>query len=698
MFKTEKAEWIWAQDACGKDVYADFLTTFSWDGKTRTELFVSADSDYAAYLNGALIACTQYPDYPNDKVGDVIELTPHLLEGENRLTFTVWSYGMENQSYIRSDAGLLFEVRANGEVLAHSSEETFSRVSPAYVAGECKKLTPQLGISFHFDNRKNDGFHESGKGDGFAKSVTVPSLSRQIRERPIKRLTVGEHVSGKVVQQGQFFYTQHTDNLGRDMQSAALSYAELVTMSGSHRREIEDGITLCGNGGDGVYFIVDLGEELVGFLDFDLETDRECRVDVAWGEHLFDGRCRTGVRNLTCAFEATAGRNVYLNPFRRLGCRYLEFFVHTHSAKLNAVGVRPVSYPLNYKNYQSGNLLRDTVYRVCQRTLDACMHVHYEDCPWREQALYTMDSRNQMLCGYYAFGETAFPRACLDLMTNGLREDGLLTLCFPSETSFITIPSFSLVWFLQMKEYIDYTGDLSLAQEHYAVMTRVMDAFTPLQNSEGLLNNPDGKYVWNFYEWSDTMDGARKDRPNACEAPLNAFYSVALQSFAAICERLGKADEAARLAAEAQAINRRIAARFYDPVARLFKTSDDVSRFSVLTNSLCLYCGAASTVDLQSSNVLTVLASNSAADTGLDVVPDTLSMVGFRYDALLATDRERFKNVILEEIDRVYLDMLRGGATTFWETILGERDFKNAGSLCHGWSALPIYYYETLIE
>jgi len=37
--------------------------------------------------------------------------------------------------------------------------------------------------------------------------------------------------------------------------------------------------------------------------------------------------------------------------------------------------------------------------------------------------------------------------------------------------------------------------------------------------------------------------------------------------------------------------------------------------------------------------------------------------------------------------------MLYHGATTFWETILGEEDFSNAGSLCHGWSAVPIYFY-----
>ena len=26
----------------------------------------------------------------------------------------------------------------------------------------------------------------------------------------------------------------------------------------------------------------------------------------------------------------------------------------------------------------------------------------------------------------------------------------------------------------------------------------------------------------------------------------------------------------------------------------------------------------------------------------------------------------------------------------------GDADFENAGSLCHGWSAMPIYYYNKL--
>ena len=41
--------------------------------------------------------------------------------------------------------------------------------------------------------------------------------------------------------------------------------------------------------------------------------------------------------------------------------------------------------------------------------------------------------------------------------------------------------------------------------------------------------------------------------------------------------------------------------------------------------------------------------------------------------------------------------MFAVGTTTVWETDKGVSDFNNAGSLCLGWSALPVYYIHLVL-
>ena len=78
------------------------------------------------------------------------------------------------------------------------------------------------------------------------------------------------------------------------------------------------------------------------------------------------------------------------------------------------------------------------------------------------------------------------------------------------------------------------------------------------------------------------------------------------------------------------------------------------------------------------------------------MVRHTLCMAGFVYDALLQTDKGLYTPWIFADIEQKYGYMLQRGATSFWETIHGEADFDGAGSLCHGWSAMPVYYYHIL--
>ena len=73
-------------------------------------------------------------------------------------------------------------------------------------------------------------------------------------------------------------------------------------------------------------------------------------------------------------------------------------------------------------------------------------------------------------------------------------------------------------------------------------------------------------------------------------------------------------------------------------------------------------------------------------------------MKTFKYDALLKCDKAKYQSAVLEEIRQDYEKMLAAGATSVCDTTDGASAFDNAGSLCHGWSAIPIVYFETLLR
>ena len=700
----QRASWIWRRGEVGKDEFCDFLATVAVPevGK-RYFLHIAADSNYTVWMNGQLCAFGQYADYPGYKVYDRVEITDSLRAGLNRMVTVVWYYGIDSQTYQKGEAGLIFEiVDEDDNVITFSDETVLSRPSRDYISGKCHLISGQLGPTYHYDMKGYDGFLELGC-EGFERSHVVPTISKAFHIRPNQKLTLEPRVRGMVCRTGCFKYTTSDERASANMQYAAISgrYPHEMMKSGdlyfgSPVKFVSDSEEF-----DGVFFIVDLKEETAGFLDIDLEVPADCRLDVGFGEHLKDGVCRTSVRGFFAEIELKAGRNTWLHTFRRFGCRYLQFFVHSSEVTVHYAGLRPTLYPLKHKEYKSGNLLRETIYKVCQNTLQQCLHEHYEDCPWREQALYTMDSRNQMLCGYYAFGETEAARAALELISYGVRPDGLLMLCYPAGLDF-PIPAFSCMYFVQMDEYIRHSGDVTLAAAVFDKLETIIKTFHKKVQPEGVIENfygkaPSGKNdYWNFYEWSATMNGHFAETERRLECPLNCFYSLAMQSLANICDALGKTEYAIELRARVKSLNAAIAEVFYNPETRLFESFDCIHRgwYTVLTQSLAMLCGAAEGVD--TTVMLQAMATNGKTEVGIDLVPNTLSMNAFRFDALLAVDREKYAPVILAELDRDYLYMLREGATTFWETIIGADDFADAGSLCHGWSALPVYYYEIL--
>ena len=74
----QNAQWIWTAKA-GVNQYVEFRRDFFLEEvPAQARLFISADNEYVAYLNGVFAGCDQYDDFPMHKSYDEIDVS-HLL-------------------------------------------------------------------------------------------------------------------------------------------------------------------------------------------------------------------------------------------------------------------------------------------------------------------------------------------------------------------------------------------------------------------------------------------------------------------------------------------------------------------------------------------------------------------------------------------------------------------------------------------
>ena len=624
------AKWIWTKDypESKSDYYAGFKRSFLYNGEGKVYLDVSSDSAFAAYINGKLAGFSRCADYPAHKRFDRFEISKYLNEN-NEIYIIVWYMGVNSQNYIKDIPGLWFEISSEKGRILESDENTLSRLEVNYKFGENKMITSQLGLSFHYDNTvTNNGEY-------------LPSLE-VVKPIPDKR------------DQKHLILTER----------ANAQYKQC----------------------DG-YLLIDLGRETAGYLDLDFVSPSDQELLIAFGEHIENGgkvsRC-IGVRDFSVKFTAKKGENKWFCPLRRIGARYLEVY-SSEPITPSYFGIYEVNYPVNEIKRKFENSLMQKIYDVSVRTLRLCMHEHYEDTPWREQGLYCMDSRNQMLFGYHAFGEYEYPRSNLLLMNEGMNEHGLLSICFPAGRV-SPIPSFSLAYILELSEYVEYTGDREIIELTKKTIDTLVDTFTKQIGSNGLISTFPAP-MWNFYEWSEGSDRANEicrevdsnyesSDSKQCDYDLilNAMYVYVLEKYDRI---------SGRPLHDTESIKKAIRDNLFDSGRGVYKLSVGDGRVTQLGQAFAILAGLGDT---------TLLEKMLKCE---NMVPATLSMKAFVYDAAIKHGRENF---VLDDIMRVYTAMLDAGATSFWETEKGWRDFDNAGSLCHGWSALPVYYYTKLCK
>lgn len=672
------AQWIFVKDipknVC--NTYFEYETEFCVDSAENIKLFISASTLYSVYVNDRFVDCGQYADYEDYQVYDELDISRFVSTGKNILKIAHYVIGTNYFTHRIQIPGIIFAVWQNDQCLLGSNENVSSRQDCHYAGGNMEFISAQLGFVFMYD--------ACAAELPYQKSV-LAGKEKHLYARPVKKLIIEDETTGTLKTQGVYITDGKEKSIGKKVYQSYLSTrtADELLDIGEHTVSwhIEQAELA-----EGVYFLLDAGQESVGFLNLDFEVPEECEVLIGYGEHLEDLRVRSSIKNRNFAvnYHAKAGRNQFFNPFLRLGMRYLQIHIASKTGTIYEAGIRSTYYPLNIAPNIIEDGLHHKIYDASIRTLHMCMHEHYEDCPWREQSLYTFDSRVQMLCGYYAFGEYTFPRESLRLFAKSLREDGTLELCAPGIIP-ITIPSFTTIYIRQLKEYLEYSGDVDFIREVFDCAKYIVEKLEERIDETGLLPCFAGDQYWNFYEWKDGLAGEEYFKENPpYECPLNAFVSDSFYCFARLCDVV-QPELAAHYDALHNKLNEQLHKAFFDADRNVYLSrQNDYDRpLHAFTQALVLYAGAVP------ENVKAAVVENMLSDR---MIPCTLSASIYEYDVLLQIG-DSYREYVRKEVESIWGKMLYAGATTFWETDLGHADFHNAGSLCHGWSAVPIYLY-----
>jgi len=418
--------------------------------------------------------------------------------------------------------------------------------------------------------------------------------------------------------------------------------------------------------------------------------DHELRLDPAraHGAHLFRYVARPGFQRFE-RFEWTA-------------VRWLQLTVRDapHGLRIRHVGSLYTRYPAEPRGrFECSDPRLGTLWEVGRYTLQQCMHDGWEDCPSREQRQWLGDATVEFLVAQAAFGPSvnALNRQFLLHAAESQRPDGLTQMYAPGDhrTNAILIPDWTLQWILNAEQHWLYSGDLETIAEIFPALERALAWFERQRGPNELL--ADLPY-WNFIDWAAV--GRRGEA-----ATTNALLVGALRAAARLARALEAARAARRYEARAEAMAAALNARHWDPRRGVYvdevdpRTGAQDPRVSQHANAALVLFGVAprerwaSMLDYSMDplrGVFTaappIVPTGGALDPERQVVLANTFFSHFVYRALSHADR--FDRA-LSEIRARYGGMLERGATTLWES------FDPTASLCHGFSATPVYQLST---
>ena len=710
-----QAEWIWIKgEESPKNFYLCLRKPFELDNRPKKAVvFVSADSRYKLYINGKFIARGPAKCDPSFQYYDTVDISKYLHKGKNVVASLVHHFGENTFSYILGRGGFLcqleIEYTGNKKYIIKSDDSWCAKENPCWNRKSVRSSV-QTGYSEVYDSRlemenwKSLQFNDSK----WQKAITIghPPIKpwTEMLERDIPFLREKNILPQTVIETGICPQTIDLNDIEKiayniDLELHLPDDAEKTKkarniVEGWNKQKTKNAFLTIPKCIDKSYYIVvDFGKEVTGFPMIEIDGVSGGIIDMGFDETLIEGRvCPTRRNNPMCMpryadrYIMKNGRQEHEQSFLWRGFRYMQLTFRNcqKPVKLRKVKLNHYEYPAKYRgNFSCSDELLNKIWHVGRHTLQMCMHDSYEDCPGREQTQWWGDARVQGLVNFYTFQDTQLFKKGLRQIAESQyrRNDGLMLPFAPGgykssvHDNMGVIPGFCLIWILSLYDFYFYSGDKEPMQKLYANLKKLLQAFKDSLSERGFTTLEH----WQFIDWAE-IDTKGEN------AALNLFLYAAL-----LC-----AGEIAKLNNDRNSVNE------YMGWATELKNS--INKYLWIEEK-GLYCdgfhdGKPSEVFSQQTNCLAVLFDVVPKEKQKEIlkkIQNDASVVKIKtpyfmfyfISALIKTDA---KEQAITLIRQRWGEMIGKGATTFWEEFGGISLLGGTGSLCHAWSACPVFF------
>lgn len=333
--------------------------------------------------------------------------------------------------------------------------------------------------------------------------------------------------------------------------------------------------------------------------------------------------------------------------------------------------------PVPYRgSFHCGEELVNRVWEAAAYTFHLNCREFFLDGIKRDRWVWSADAYQSLFVNRYLFFDAEIEKRTLIALGGKA----------PFKRHINTIMDYTFFWVISLKEYYMTYGDKKFLKQIHPQLQEVMEFCADRESADGFMREKPGD--WIFIDW------APMDKEGAlCGEQI--LYAKALECYADILEIIGDkngTDAVSYYKNKAKCLQALIQERFYDREKEVFIDSYEsgkrnVTRHSNILAYLFLPCSRK-----QKKDIYTKVILNDAVRQ--------ITTPYFKFYENQVHCLEGNNKLLEESIRQYYGSMLKTGATTLYEeydpTMTGVEHYAMYGnpyekSLCHAWSASPIY-------